>query len=448
MENREYIEVYNGIGDINEEYFFIDFLSKCYEKGLLDDKGLNKIYDNRLELLKIQLKYYTKDESSSVMVELAEKILQGIDYAIGVYLKSLNNMNLMIEEVKKYCLDEMLKKGHEIIKERVINNKHLLNDINKSKLNTSNYSYTDTIDCGIPLFFNEYDEFFTPHESPGSIDYQLCIDNMNLMGIEYIEKYLSTLNLENEFCCKFNSNEIKELLNGYDLNCDLLLINIFEIVLINAVGLIICDKTLSSLNINNIDRDYIKNKLCFLTLEDLKNELQEYAYKLVKILDITNRNLISYINKAILKLTPAIKNSVELDKLEKVFISYVENDDEYIEYIDKEKMSNSKFKRITEKIRESSSVDEKITLIKNNIESLEDLIDMLDAECLFDKEFNIYFEGLSQFEIVLIFKYISDLSLDNIYDKEWYLIFNKYISKLSEKEQSSINQISEKVLLI
>lgn len=73
---------------------------------------------------------------------------------------------------------------------------------------------------------------------------------------------------------------------------------------------------------------------------------------------------------------------------------------------------------------------------------------MLDAECLFDEEFNIYFEGLSQFEIVLIFKYISDLNLDNIYNKEWYLIFNKYISKLSEKEQSAIKQIAEKVLLI
>ncbi len=42
-----------------------------------------------MELLRVKLKYYTKDESSSVMVEVAESILQCIDYTIGIYLKTL-----------------------------------------------------------------------------------------------------------------------------------------------------------------------------------------------------------------------------------------------------------------------------------------------------------------------------------------------------------------------
>ena len=110
-------------------------------------------------------------------------------------------------------------------------------------------------------------------------------------------------------------------------------------------------------------------------------------------------------------------------------------------------MSNSRFRNVTEKIRGCSSIEDKIKLIKNNIESLEDLIDMLDSECLFDDEYEKYFKSLSQFEIILIFKYIQDLSLDNIYSKDWYLSFNQYISQLDIKEQVNIKMISENIIL-
>lgn len=447
MGNSESVEIYSKIKDINEEYFLKDLLLKCYERGILEDKYLNRINNDRLEILKVQLKYYTKDESSSVMVEVAENILKGIDYTIGIYLKSLRSINLIIEELKGFSLEDMLKQGYELIKEKILVNKELLIEIQKRKINIDNYSYNDTIDYGIELFFKEYDSFFEPHETPGSIDYQLCIDNINYVGIEYIENYLKTLKLESEFCNKFSIEEIKDLLKGYDINNNMLLINIFEIVLINSIGLIICDKGLNSLNINNIDRDYIKNKLCFLTLEQLKSELLKYACILYEELDIETIELIEYINKSILKLASRIKIGIEIDKLENVFLSFVEEDNDLITYIDKEKMSNSKFRSITEEIRSSSSIGEKIILIKNNIESLDDLIDMLDSECLFGDEYEKYYMSLSQFEIILIFKYISDLSLDSIYIDEWYLSFNKYISKLSEKHQNSIKRIAERVLL-
>ncbi len=93
------------------------------------------------------------------------------------------------------------------------------------------------------------------------------------MGIEYVYNYLYDLSLENEFCNKFDIGEINKLLKSYDKKCELLLINIFELVLINSLGLIICNKDLNSLNINNLDREIIKNKLEKLTIEELKAEL-------------------------------------------------------------------------------------------------------------------------------------------------------------------------------
>lgn len=71
-------------------------------------------------------------------------------------------------------------------------------------------------------------------------------------------------------------------------------------------------------------------------------------------------------------------------------------------------MINSEFKKLSEEIRECSLVEDKIALIKNNIKSLEDLVDMLNADCLFEDEYIMYFKSLSKIEIMLLSKiYLS-----------------------------------------
>ena len=435
--------------NVSKEYFFKDILVICYEKKLLDNKILSRISYERLEVLKVQLKYYTKDESSSVMVEVAESLMQCIDYTIGIYLKTFDNIELIIEELKNTSLFDMEKMGYDLIKKKTIECKKLLSRIHENKLKVNNHSYNDTIDYGIPLFFKEYQDFFAAHETPGSIDYQLYMDNMNYVGIEYINNYLEILSLENEFCYNFDICEINELLKGYDKNCELLLINIFELVFINSLGLVICGKSLNNLNINNIDREQIKNKLDKLSLEELQVALLKYAKTCCEILDIRNKVLVNYIIKSTLKITSLVYEKIKLNKLEAVFISFNENsDNEFIEYTDGKKLSNSVFRRLSEKIRECSSIEDKIALIKSNIKSLEDLADMLDSECLFEDEYIMYFKSLSQMEMILLSKYISDLSLENEYEKEWCFEFGKYISSLSEEEQVAIRTLKERIQLI
>lgn len=433
--------------NFKEESFFKDVLLTCYEKKLLNDNILARIYYERMELLRVKLKYYTKDESSSVMVEVAESILQCIDYTIGIYLKNFHDLQLIIEELKHTSLSDMLKMGHDLIKNKILKCKKLFKVIKVNKLKVDNYSYNDTIDYGISVFFKEYNDFFAAHETPGSIDYQLYIDNMDYIGIEYIYNYLYNLSLENEFCNKFYISEINKLLKGYDKKSELLLINIFELILINSLGLIICKKDLNSLNINSLDREIIKNKLEKLSLEELQKELLKDAKICIKILDIKNIELITYIKKSILKITPLINERIKLNKLETIFISFEEECNEIIEYIDGIKMTNSEFKKLTEEIRECFLVEDKISLIKNNIKSLEDLVDMLNADCLFGDEYITFFKSLSKMEIVLLSKYISDLSFGCEYEKDLYVEFNKYILSLRKEEQIEISDLKERINL-
>ncbi|MEL5897365.1 DUF6179 domain-containing protein [Clostridium sporogenes] len=439
---------YSVENKFSEKSFLKDLLVACYEKKLLDNNILARIYYERMELLRVKLKYYTKDESSSVMIEVAESILKCIDYTIGIYLKNVDNIELIIEELKHTSLSDMLKMGQDLIKNKKLECKKLFNEIKANKLKVDNYSYNDTVDDGLSPFFKEYDDFFAPHETPCSIDYQLYIDNMNFIGVEYMYNYLYDLSLENEFCNKFNIGEINKLLKGYDKKCELLLINIFELVFINSLGLIICNKDLNSLNINNLDREIIKNKLEKLTIEELKDELIKDAKICLEVLEIKNTELMTYIKKGILNIALLINERIKLNKLETVFISFNEGEgNEMVEYIDGIRMANSEFKKLTEEIRECSLVEDKILLIKDNIKSLEDLVDMLDAECLFGDEYITFLRSLSKMEIVLLSKYISDLSFEYEYERDSYVQFNKYILSLSKEEQREISELKERINL-
>ncbi|EHN15299.1 DUF6179 domain-containing protein [Clostridium sporogenes] len=439
---------YSVENKFSEKSFLKDLLVACYEKKLLDNNILARIYYERMELLRVKLKYYTKDESSSVMIEVAESILKCIDYTIGIYLKNVDNIELIIEELKHTSLSDMLKMGQDLIKNKKLECKKLFNEIKANKLKVDNYSYNDTVDDGLSPFFKEYDDFFAPHETPCSIDYQLYIDNMNFIGVEYMYNYLYDLSLENEFCNKFNIGEINKLLKGYDKKCELLLINIFELVFINSLGLIICNKDLNSLNINNLDREIIKNKLEKLTIEELKDELIKDAKICLEVLEIKNTELMTYIKKGILNIALLINERIKLNKLETVFISFNEGEgNEMVEYIDGIRMANSEFKKLTEEIRECSLVEDKILLIKDNIKSLEDLVDMLNAECLFGDEYITFLRSLSKMEIVLLSKYISDLSFEYEYERDPYVQFNKYILSLSKEEQREISELKERINL-
>lgn len=448
MKKNSSIDIYEDFTEFNSnsEEFFKDVLLYCYKKKRIDENSLGKIYYERMELLKEKLKYYTQDQSTSIMVEKAEDLLQCIDYTIGIYLKTFENIKLVIEELKSISLRQLLENGKNLIDRKIICSKELLQEINKNKLKVNNYSYNDTIDDGLSLFFKEYNPFFAANQTDGSIDYQLCFDDMNCVGVEYINNYLNTLKLENDFCMNFDISEVNNILKSYAKNSEELLINIFELILTNCLGAVICERDLTDLDISSLDRKYIKMKLGNLTLEESKNKIMQYAKECCDILSIKDKELISYVEKSSIQISSSINQGINLDKLENVLLSFIkEEDDQAIHYTDSERMKNSEFKKLSEKIRQCPLVLDKINLINNKIKSLEDLVDMFSAECLFEEEYTVCFKNLSKIQIVLLSSYIEDTSFEEEYEKEWYNKFIKYIMGLSEKEQNFINELKDRV---
>ena len=111
-------------------------------------------------------------------------------------------------------------------------------------------------------------------------------------------------------------------------------------------------------------------------------------------------------------------------------------------------MSNSIFKKVTEKIRECADTDVKIKIIKDNMKSFQDLIDTLEADCIFGNEFEKVFKSLYETEVILLFKYMVDFELFDNCQKEWHEMVKNYICKLSSEKYDHILKTAEKIKII
>ncbi|MDD7793431.1 DUF6179 domain-containing protein [Clostridium sp. 'White wine YQ'] len=435
---------------LSDEHYLQSLLHVLYTKELLSIKEIENIQTQLFSILTETLGYYTRNESYSVRVEIADKIMLSIYYTIGLFIKNNSTIKgsktLFNEKGMKYLFEE----GEKLIRLKYDECKSLLNHIQETKLNTMNYAYNDTIDYGLPLFFDEYDIRFSSHEAAGSIDYPLANDEMKLVGIEYMEDYLNKINMENHFCLNFDIFQIESLLKGFHKNSYHMLINIFQLVLVNYLGVILTQKKEKSLDITKNDREYIKESIQKLSKDDFIKHIIEAKDKMIKELSIENKCLIDYITETILKVIPDIENGLRTDTLESIFITPDKSQDEGIRYEDGESVENDIFKCITEEIRDCNNVEDKIKIIREEFHSLKDLIDVLGADCIFGDEFIHVFKALDDFEIALLFKNTpqgefmdSDYGTES--EREWHEKLKVYLDSFDEDRKIEIIRISQGV---
>jgi hypothetical protein len=339
--------------------------------------------------------------------------------------------------LKGKSLRDIFKQGEEMIKEKVEKCKKLFKQVQVNKLETTNYAYVDTIDYGFSMFFIDYDIRFASHIAPCSIDYQLSDGDIKMTGVEYIEAYLNILRLENSFCSCFDMIEIEGLLRNFNRNSQHMLINIYEFVLTNYLGVILIEKRGRSLNITKKERAYLKGRIKNLSELELEKLFMLSSETLFKELSIEDEELI-----------PGIKNAIETNTLENTFITINTAEDNIIKYQDGESLDDSKFKSITEEIRACSKIEDKMKIIRDELHSLQDLVDVLGADCIFDEEFIYIFKGLEDFELALLLKYLpSNESMDSDYgtesEKEWHEKLKEYLGTLDDLKKDEIMSISE-----
>lgn len=436
----------DSISNLSSNEYFINLMNQLHQKNNLNLEQIQQMQLDLLQLLSKQVIRYTSGESSSVTTEKASQILGSIYYGIGIYLKSLY-IDEQIELIKNEKLDYLYQEGITLMKDKILIAKQLLDFVQKNAIHTKNQAYYDTIFNGLPLFFRDYDMKFAAQEDAGSIDYPLMKEIENVTGIEYILEYLVSLNFENSLLKYFKQDSVEKLLRGYNKNYKDLLINITELVITNALGLIVVGKDFIALNFTDEDRSNLIKRWFDKKEEDIYNDLLKAYESFCFKLELQDLYQISYLKNILVPLSKRILINLEINHLDTIFISFLDEIKEVSPiYEEGQLMLDEDLREFIEEIRECRFVSDKIAMITERVHSLSDLIEILQ-ECFFGSEYQEVLQLLNDIELSVIRNYLNSEQMNNefyyIYEPtQFFEEYNKFINNLDDKRKQLIESLS------
>ncbi len=365
---------------------------------------------------------YTFGASSSMPAERAQSLLSSAVYGIGLALAHCDDSDTALERLLTSAPDALRRQGLSVIDRLMCRCRGRLITLQASSI-THNRAWLDTIRHGLPLFFSSYDAVYAAHETPGSIDYPLCVDLNRFSGIEYIDAYTERLCIEAAFCERWPQSEIDALLRGHSPGWRELLINVFDRVLTNALGRVLCGKDTSCLDLTAGDRTYLAAKLGALSASRLRAMLGVSLGRLG-----LDEAAFQYAKAALPEIAASVTTALVSDHLETVFVTPALPQSPSAAYTDGPRMDDDAFRTLTDAVRECRHFSDKQALIRRHIRSLSDLADLLGAGCLFGGEFAALFAGLDALTMEQLAALIpADPFHATAAEQEWHTALTAYI---------------------
>lgn len=393
----DYIEKNHLIDEknIDQKYYFQSFFQTVCEKGLLSEEQIQRIQLGLVDLMGKEITRYTNDESSSVRVEAAQQILQSITYCIGYFLKSTIDVTQKLDILKSVEIAELYYQGMKSVAGLKAEAYVLLQELKKSSLKLEHYAYRDTIFTALPEFFHDYDIEFGAHDISASIDYQLYDYKDELLGVEYIHDYLTRLRSEELFLRHYPADKINQLLKSFDKEAEHLLVNIFELVLNNAMGCALLGKSILELHILEKELEWLQETLSPLNKVMLTDKLME-AYEEAFVGIITEDRVIAYVKAAIPKLAGRLEYHLQTGTLDKLFLPMDRRCREDY-YEDGKPMEDESLRELIEQLKDCETTYDKIALVKKCVHSTADLMELLE-ESFLEEEYSQLFKSFTDNE--------------------------------------------------
>lgn len=387
---------------LDRRYYFQALFQEACRTGQLSESRIEQIQIELVELMGKEVERYTNDESSSVPVEKAQEILQSITYSMGIFLKNTTDMTQKIDILKEMKVRDLFYKGMETVSAAKSRASALLEELQKNSRKFDNYAYQDTIHTGLPDFFHDYNIEFGAQEIPASFDYPSFETITDLLGVEYIEKYLKSLVLEDRFLRHFSDFSVNLLLKGFDREAEHMLINLFELVLTNAIGCALLGQKVTGLDISGRERQWLQHNLEQLDKLKLEAKLEEALAEINSEL-MLDFDIYAYAKAVLSPLTSRLYHNLQNNSLGEVFISFNTRPEEEAYYEDGIPMEDQSLRELIEELRDCGRTSDKIALIRENVRSMADFVELMD-ECFYEEEYDEVLSALSENERLVLRK--------------------------------------------
>lgn len=306
---------------LDERNYFKTLIEAAFEEQMIIEDDIVNFQMQILQLMDEIVYKYNGVDSSSIRKEIMEDISNSNIYTISIYLKSFRNPDEAIKSIKEQGLEIAYQEGRKKI-DKMLNIIRLMYiKVKQNKLNIENATYNDTIIGGIQGFLKIYNPDFKAQDMKITADYPLYNNLIGkLEGVEFIKEYLSSIYLENLFCKKFSEEKIKYLLYGYSQDYKELIINIFEIVLLEVIACKLVKRDVQDLSISIAELNEIYLMLENKDKSEIENIINLVYKEICNELILDNEELQRYIKKNLSSVVEIITNAVKQKTLDKVFI--------------------------------------------------------------------------------------------------------------------------------
>ncbi|GAA6285981.1 hypothetical protein F190043G2_26520 [Blautia caecimuris] len=426
---------------LSPKYYFQSLIEQARFCGLLSDRDLSVIQTDLLLILAEQTDKWNRGESSSIPIEKAQDIMTSILFVIGIQLKSYQTPEQAVDMLKSESLKKLFESGLKFVQRKMAVSRQFQKKILSHLLNTPNVYYRSTIADGINGFFKLYRPQFAAHEIHITADYPILAGRPEVDGIEFIEHYLRCIEAENAFCICFKPQDIHHLLSGLTRDYYSVPLNIFEPVLLSALGLVMRCRSPKNLNLNEDDISALYRQFIFQSEKEIQDCLKKAFLSLNREMDIS-RSSRRYTLLCFSKLAATIKNAVLMKTLDKVFLipAYPEREPQ-ITFSYGDRMNDRKYQKLVERISQIDNSKEKITLILNEVSSLADLLDILSDTELYAEDFKLLINMLPlPVFTMLLSQYPNDDFLDRENEQLLFMALQERKQQLSIKEKQQIEQ--------
>lgn len=427
--------------------------------GIIDEESVNCTHRDILNLLKDLIMKYTKGESSSVQAETAQRLLESILYAIDARTILFADPAEAVVIIIKHGVNAIYNQGFQLVTASTESSRALYLNLKAHKLGVGTHAYNLTIEGGLAGFFADYDPRFQAQDTVASIDYPLLFDDMSITGIFYIEQYLKKLAMENCFCQLFSTASAAKLLERYGqvyaIDYRETLLNLFEVLLTNAIFAVLAGSKPLELNISPTQFDLLRQRLIDSPLEDCSRLIKAALEALIAAIPRPPIGLSDYMRNFMPILIPGFWSGLQNDTLPNVMIVDLPPIRRTDIIFDRGvRLDDDGFRTLVEQVIDTNSPAGKAVLISASVHSIEDFIDLLEADCLFDDEFEVLYETLGDLELSILARIVfledlrlagTDFFLPNTFikslDIEWQTAYIQFLQSLNLERLDSIQNL-------
>lgn len=381
--------------------YLLDLMERAVQTRRVDEAEAGRMMKGLMEVSAALMLRSLGNHSSSLPAERAQQIFDSVCYCVSLSLKRENSPEQALALLRSAPAKQLWEEGQALLTDMTAQSSAMLRRLRAESPALLSRAYRDTL-AGMELFFQDYSPIYAAQEDAGSIDYPLCIPVEDASGAEYLLLYLQRLTQEMRFCARFSVEAVNRLLLGYAEDARELLLNVFEIVLTNALGLTLLHADCSDLSITQSQRAALVRLLQGCSPAGLAERLHAACTVLLDGIGVTGADARRYVQASVPRISNHMFLCLRAGEVSHCFVasSPPGTRGERAVFTDNRRMRDAVLRRLIDEIQGCGDLSEKCALVQERVHSFADLREVAHA-CFFgDNEWEALCNAVGEEAIV------------------------------------------------